>query len=409
MVPRPRWQSMFGLLGLSNARYPERSKTMKRFLAGVVLGGVLSVGGIAWGAFSMQYTLTDLGAYEAVSIDKATNRVIAKLYVNTDITGIQDQYQAFQLYPTVINLGAIPGRDSTEPFDVSTTAIVGESAPHIGDTPPDNPTHAFLYSDGQIRDLGTLGSPELGSWAQCVNEDLDVFGYAQNPTDTGVFPVVWLNGQTIMKLPVPAGYRSGRALTCNDRGDAAGFALRQGTRCFYWSVSGSTFDCHPDNGTEWSEAIDLLSSGLIVANASQGSRYFGYIYFWSGISWLMPLAGDVSSRVESMNELGDAVGLSVHERPDGSDRAQAVGWENGRAFPLLARTRDAHGWSFVVAQGISNDGLIVVNGFVNGQARVALLTPVESEVTAYYKWRFKIHQYYVNQYWRTLRAYYHSQ
>jgi hypothetical protein len=109
---------------------------------------------------------------------------------------------------------------------------------------------------------------------------------------------------------------------------------------------------------------------------------------------------------------GDAVGQSCIGM--GSERTcHAVGWENGQPLDIRARTTNATGWAFDQAVGITNDGAIVVHGHREGarwdEGRFVLLTPVENEVVAWYKWKTRIHNWYARQYWRTMRAYYRSQ
>jgi hypothetical protein len=146
-------------------------------------------------------------------------------------------------------------------------------------------------------------------------------------------------------------------------------------------------------------------SAQIAANAVQAGHTYGYLWLFSSIVWLMPLPGDVESVVSGLNDKSDAVGWSCPTvAPIREEGCRAVGWELGHTIELLPRVTNAQGWTLTNAVGIDNAGRIAVQGTLNGVDHSALLTPVETPVTAYFQWRWIIYDYYARQYWRWIRA-----
>jgi len=86
-----------------------------------------------------------------------------------------------------------------------------------------------------------------------------------------------------------------------------------------------------------------------------------------------------------------------------------VVWVNGQPLNLQDRLNNAPGWTLSSAVGINNDGVIVAIAPTNGQKRSVLLTPVDNQVTAWYKWRYVIQRYYAQRYdrWRKQIAQYY--
>jgi len=80
---------------------------------------------------------------------------------------------------------------------------------------PDFNSHAFVYKDGLMRDIGTLGG--VGSIAFDVNERGVVVGSAQDGS-TRAFPFIWDESGGMRKLVEEAG----SAVAINNRGDVIG-------------------------------------------------------------------------------------------------------------------------------------------------------------------------------------------
>jgi uncharacterized membrane protein len=368
----------------------------------VVLLALVSPAGPAGAWLAQEYTLTVLGPPEylgstpvATAIDPEGETVVGTLGLNADYPS------ALQFYPT---FEAIGPRFSAA-FGVEGDRIVGFIA---GIAPPGIPSvylgTATVWDHRVARSLASLaGSPYPSSMATCVNAAGDIWGAALRrpfifppaPGDDAL-PLEWVSGETLLPLPTLGG-PNGAVEACNDTGDSAGWSTTAGgaNHCTFWPVAGGVHDCHPAHGTTASVAMDMNNRGQLVANATQYGRSFGYLWQWPGVFWLLPLPGDTESRVQGLNENGDAVGQSCC-----GATCRAVGWEQQRPVDLLSRTTGAAGWTFGEAVAISNEGAIVVLGTLDGELRNALLTPVDTPVTAWFAWKARIYNWYVQQYVR---------
>ena len=79
---------------------------------------------------------------------------------------------------TMIDLGTLPGGTYSYATAINDKGqVVGYSSPDINRAPAD--THAFLYSDGKMIDLGTLGGrPSDSSEAYGINNSSQIIGYS---------------------------------------------------------------------------------------------------------------------------------------------------------------------------------------------------------------------------------------
>jgi hypothetical protein len=366
------------------------------FVAGLVYG--LALLGFLTQAFGFadRYTLVRLSQERGYPLimDKSDNRVI------TTITTVQEGkaiFTAVQLSPNYHVLGSFSASSVNWPW------VAGRNS--TGD--------AVLYHHGVLEILPSLDDTQQ-SYATCVNNSGDVFGQSAG------HPVVWLNGADApIILPAP-----GRVYTCNDRGDAAGQADQSGDwHCRFWGANGAVIDCH-DPLRAYSVAQDMTSTGMIAAQAWPQKFHtpvLSYVWMWSGIAQLPPYAAWTtccipSSFVLRMNDRGDAVGVAYRSDPEADSPPFAVGWESGRAFFLHDRVVNMpDGMVLRAAPGISNDGKILArlgprpttfSDCCTCCEEIVLLVPVETPTQAYFSWRYRIWQYYVNQYWRSVRDWY---
>ncbi len=189
----------------------------------------------------------------------------------------------------VINLGTLGGNESSA-FSVNNRGqVVGVAVNTIPDPFSFLATQlrAFLWHDGAMQDLGTLGGPE--AWALFVNERGQVAGFSLtnftvnpitgSPTQD---PFLWEKG-TMLDLGTLGG-AFGSPLGLNNRGQVVGTSDLSGdlaTHPFLWTKPGPMQDLGTfggDNGL----AVHINDAGEIAGTADL-----------AGIRYIMRLSGGV--------------------------------------------------------------------------------------------------------------------
>lgn len=272
--------------------------------------------------------LTDLGQLSSTgfhSFATAVNglgHVVGGSPQSAGIFGLADR--AF-LYDGMgmINLGALDGGARSFAFDINDAGdVVGLSGTgaSLGNR---QLSHAVLWSNGAIVDLGTLGG--LDSSAHAVNGSLQIVG-ASLTNDGPLHAFVWSG---VMIDLGTLGGPSSTAWDVNDAGQIVGFAQNTGSvrRAFLFE-NGVMHDLGALSGAQASEAYGINGAGHVV-----------------GTSW-SPRLGPC-----------------------------AVLWQGGATSDLNQRIGDDSPWRLQVARGINAAGQIVGYGRLGGETRAFLLTP----------------------------------
>lgn len=196
--------------------------------------------------------------------------------------------------------------------------------------------HAFLWQDGHMTDLGTLGAPACCdvSQALAVNNTGQVVGESVT-ANREIHAFLWQNG--VMTDLGTLGDQSSSANWINDAGQVVGYTQR-------FTFSGPT------------QAF-LWQNGAMTALGTVGGS---------------------NSNALSINAAGQIVGVS--DTPDGIRRATL--WQKDpqgvyRITDLNTLLPPDSGWTLVAARAINDRGQIIGVGEFNGVNHRYLLSPVE--------------------------------
>jgi len=204
----------------------------------------------------------------------------------------------------------------------------------------------FVYQNGKMRDLGTLGGNH--SFAAGANNHNEVVGWAENdfhdaacvpPQILQFRPVVWGPGiDQIRELPLVGGDTSGAATAVNDSHVAVGISgicdqaigRYTATHAVMWS-KGEVTDLGNLGAEFWNTPTAINQAGTVVGFAGvagdpDGNTINAFIWTQSDGMQLLPgLAGDVDIEAYGINNSGTVVGLSC----DATGVCKAVRWDDG--------------------------------------------------------------------------------
>jgi len=178
--------------------------------------------------------------------------------------------------PTVIDLGTLGGTESYAYAVNNIGQVVGASI--LLETESGAPTHAFLWEEGQMIDIGTLTGPDGDfSGASDINDFDQIVGQSSNQDGNGV-AFLWQDG-AMQELPgLTEDNYSSYATAVNNKGIAVG-------------SSWTTTDCPPDvscsHAVLWRdfEISDLGTLGghsSVALDINEKGDVVGYSYTSSG-------------------------------------------------------------------------------------------------------------------------------
>jgi len=297
---------------------------------------------------------------------------------------------------SITDLGTLGGYDSAA-FAVNNRGQVVGSAlntipdPYTGMFSFSGATqaHAFRWTKSQgMQDLGTLGGTD--SAAFYINERGQIAGFSftdstVNPS-TGVptlHPFLWENGK-MTDLGTLGGTFAGPFTIesfggLNNRGEVVGTSNLAGDAIahpFLWTKSEGMKDLGTLGGT-LAFATWINDAGEVVGLSGTLDDQFAHAFLWrDGVMTDLGTPGsDPDSQANSINSRGQVVGGSF-----GTTDLHGFLWENGSIVDLNTLIAPGSGATITDAADINDRGEVAALGFdSNGDGRAFLLIPCDEE------------------------------
>ena len=321
---------------------------------------------------------------------------------------------------TIHNIGVVdPGDFGTQGFRVSSSGIAtGRSLGSIG--------QAFRWTEaGGLEPLPNLPGRDFNVGNGVNGAGLVVGTASQTAFGSGPLPVVW-TANTVAQLQLPAGQSLGRANDVNDAGVAVGSAGGGSLEvAVLYGETSEVITATTDLGARMTTAFSLNNAGRVVGpgtDPANAARNVGFVYdsttnFAFEVGALPGANGAIAFDVSEAGHVvgssmqfqgsgrpfiwSDADGIQEIPLPAGTSQGSARGvnsdgWavgtaSNAFAIPFLFdgtqtfRVADlipaGTGWNLDTntsssARSISEDGVIVGTGVLNGEVRGYAMIPV---------------------------------
>lgn len=333
------------------------------------------------------YSVTDLGTLgngtysRAYGINNKSQVVGIAEPEDTPIRGFLYNNDSLQ------NLGTLPGGEFSYAFGINNLGQVVGLSGTTKSTPISLSEHtrAFLYSDGVLQNLGTLGDDYSAAYA--INNKSQVVGTATLPN--GYEHAFVYTGGTLQDLGTISSnietqkfFVNSVAYGINNSGQvvgsssAAGSVATTGEAHAFLYNGGSLQDLGMlPGGRYYSAAYGINNSGQVVGLSDIGilGQLHAFLYSGGSLQDLGTLGGR-DSAAYGINDLGQVVGSSSVDPIFNNNHAFV--YSDGVIADLNSLIPANSGWVLTGAQGINNDGQIVGDGLINGQNHAFLATPV---------------------------------
>ena len=313
------------------------------------------------------------GDSENGAVDSLTgiNEVRAVVWHRGEITDLGTFGGNHSAAQAINDWGQVTGfalNDISDPYSLFDLPFLGSSN--------GTQARAFVWCDGKMEDLGTLGGPDALGWF--VNDQGQIAGisYTNSTVNdiTGLptlHPFLWQNGR-MKDLGTLGGF--GSLLTgsvfvngLNNRGEVIGVSALAGDQAadpFLWDGSKLVDMFTEGNGGQFLSANVINDSGEIAGAAAFPNQPLDAALWKNGVvTDLGTLDGDCFSEAWSISESGQVGGVSVS--CDGNTW-RAFLWENGSMIDLNSLVSSGAALQLIYAIGINDRGEIAGTGVLPG-------------------------------------------
>ena len=315
----------------------------------------------------------------------------------------------------VTDSGGSGGGGGTATYTITDLGI-GISASginNLGQVVGESGGHGFLYSNGNMQDIGTLPGYTY-SIPNGINDAGQIVGKAIDGSGTVSSAFLYSNGQLQDLGKLPGGVSFSEALGINNTGQVVGNSdIASGSHAFLYS-KGHMQDLGTLSGGGFSFANGINNAGQVVGSATLGNYYHAFLYSsgqlqdlgtlassdseanaintkgqivgqWNGHGFLYnngqmqdlgTLSGYSYSTAYSINSSGQIVGACGHSISINGLSLHPFLYSSDQIQDLNALIPAASGWQLIDARGINDNGQICGNGTINGVYHAFLLTPV---------------------------------